>query len=54
MVNRGWIPRNDRSIFKIGNKITDTIEIMGIIRMTEKRPQFMAENCPVKGVWHYR
>lgn len=54
MVNRGWIPRSDRSIFKIANKITDSIEIMGVIRTTEKRPQFVAENSPAKGVWHYR
>lgn len=54
MVNRGWIPRSDRSTFKIGNKITDSIEIMGIIRATEKRPPFMPVNTPAKGVWYYR
>ncbi|XP_071628773.1 surfeit locus protein 1 isoform X3 [Temnothorax longispinosus] len=54
MVNRGWIPRHDRSTFKMGNKITDTVEIIGIIRATEKRPQFMPDNAPAKGVWHYR
>lgn len=54
MVNRGWIPRSDRSMFKIGNKITDSIEIVGIIRATEKRPPFVPNNTPAKGVWHYR
>ncbi|XP_071575352.1 surfeit locus protein 1 isoform X2 [Temnothorax nylanderi] len=54
MVNRGWIPRHDRSTFKMENKITDTVEIIGIIRATEKRPQFMPDNAPAKGVWHYR
>lgn len=54
MVNRGWIPRRDRSTFKMGNKITDSVEIVGIIRTTEKRPQFVPENAPAKGVWHYK
>ncbi|KAL0099277.1 hypothetical protein PUN28_020091 [Cardiocondyla obscurior] len=54
MVNRGWIPRSERSKFKMENKITDSIEIVGIIRTTEKRPSFVPDNSPAKGVWHYR
>ncbi|XP_018300874.1 surfeit locus protein 1 isoform X1 [Mycetomoellerius zeteki] len=54
MVNRGWIPRCDRSTYKMGNKIIDSIEITGIIRATEKRPPFVLDNTPAKGVWHYR
>lgn len=54
MVNRGWIPRSDRSTFKEGNEITDPVEIIGIIRATEKRPPFVPENNPKKSVWHYR
>ncbi|XP_025990232.1 surfeit locus protein 1 isoform X2 [Solenopsis invicta] len=54
MVNRGWIPRSDRSTFKMEKKITDPIEIIGIIRATEKRPPFVPDNAPAKGVWHFR
>jgi len=54
MVNRGWIPRCDHSIYKMGNKIIDPVEITGIIRITEKRPPFVPNNTPAKGVWHYR
>ncbi|XP_012224940.1 surfeit locus protein 1 isoform X2 [Linepithema humile] len=54
MVNRGWIPKNDRSTFKMDNKITDSIEIVGIVRTAEKRPPFIPDNAPAKGVWYYR
>lgn len=54
MVNRGWIPKSDRTLFKMENKVTDSIEIVGIIRATEKRPTFVPDNAPTKGVWHYR
>lgn len=54
MVNRGWISKNDRSTFKMENKITDSIEIVGIVRTTEKRPPFILNNAPASGVWHYR
>ncbi|XP_011872727.1 PREDICTED: surfeit locus protein 1 [Vollenhovia emeryi] len=54
MVNRGWIPKTDRSTFKMGTKITDPVEIVGIIRTTEKRPPFVPNNAPTKGVWHFR
>lgn len=54
MVNRGWIPRSDRSMYKIANTVTDSVEIVGVIRATEKRPSFVPDNCPMKGVWHFR
>lgn len=54
MVNRGWIPRSDRSMYKIANTVTDSVEIVGVIRATEKRPSFVPDNCPAKGVWHFR
>ncbi|XP_020285140.1 surfeit locus protein 1 isoform X2 [Pseudomyrmex gracilis] len=54
MVNRGWIPKSHRYTYVNENKMTDVVEIVGIIRGTEKRPIFMAKNAPAKGVWHYR
>lgn len=54
MVNRGWIPKSDRSTFKMANRITDPVEIVGVIRATEKRPPFVPDNAPSKGVWHFR
>lgn len=54
MVNRGWIPKNDRLTYKMENKITDSIEIVGTVRTTEKRPPFILNNAPASGVWHYR
>jgi len=54
MVNRGWIPKKNRATFKKENTITDSIEIIGIIRLTEKRPPLVPANVPAKGLWHYR
>lgn len=53
MVNRGWIPKSDRTSFK-EDRITDSMEIVGVIRQTEKRPPFVPDNAPARGVWHYR
>lgn len=54
MVNRGWIPKSHRYTYANENKMTDVVEIVGIIRGTENRPSFVAKNAPAKGVWHYR
>lgn len=54
IVNRGWIPKKERTTFKQGNKIMGPVEIVGILRKTETRPPFVPANAPGKGVWHYR
>lgn len=54
MVNRGWIPKNARPTYKQENKITDSMEIVGIVRGNEKRPPFVPANAPASGVWHYK
>lgn len=54
MVNRGWIPKKARSTYKQENKITDSMEIIGTVRGSEKRPPFIPVNAPTSGVWHYR
>ncbi|XP_032674329.1 surfeit locus protein 1 isoform X2 [Odontomachus brunneus] len=54
MVNRGWIPKNARFTYKQEDKITNSMEIVGIVRTTEKRPPFVPLNSPMSGIWHYR
>lgn len=54
MVNRGWIPKSHRRTYTSENKMTDPVEIVGVIRGTEKRPPLVAKNVPAKGAWHYR
>lgn len=55
LINRGWIhqnlkPREKREASLINNEV----EIVGIVRLTEKRPPFMPKNNPDKGSWFYR
>ncbi|XP_014481223.1 PREDICTED: surfeit locus protein 1 isoform X2 [Dinoponera quadriceps] len=54
MVNRGWIPKNARLTYKQEKNITDSMEIVGIVRLGETRPPFIPSNSPSSGVWHYR
>ncbi|XP_001606172.1 surfeit locus protein 1 [Nasonia vitripennis] len=55
LVNRGWLPNKYKNPEERKNcRVEGTVEITGINRLTEKRPQFVPKNEPEKGSWHYR
>ena len=56
LVNRGWIPRERRptNIPKIQDKKSEEVELVGVVRLTEQRKQFMAKNNPEANSWVYR
>ncbi|KAH7693293.1 SFT-1 protein, partial [Aphelenchoides avenae] len=55
MVNRGWVPRDDIHVeLEKKKRRSGTVEIEAVVRKSEKRPQFVGENIPERGVWHYK
>lgn len=55
LVNRGWIhqsmkPKEKRE----ASFINKEVELVGVVRLTEKRAPFMPKNHPEKGSWFYR
>lgn len=46
MVNREWIPKNTHFTYKQENKIIDPMEIIGIVRASERQPLFIPKNIP--------
>ncbi|XP_012259097.2 surfeit locus protein 1 [Athalia rosae] len=55
LINRGWVPMKKRFPEKRPNDIVDgVVEIVGIVRLNEPRPQFSPKNNPMSGGWHYR
>ncbi|KFM76201.1 Surfeit locus protein 1, partial [Stegodyphus mimosarum] len=55
LVNRGWVPRNkmDPSKRKEG-QVTGEIDLVGTVRLPEKRPQFSPKNQPNSVFFFYR
>lgn len=55
MVNRGWIRQSMKPKEKRQESmITEEVDIIGVIRLTEKRPQFVPKNQPERSAWYYR
>jgi len=55
LVNRGWLPhkfKNPEERKK--THVEGTLELTGINRLTEKRPQFSFKNDPEKSIWNYK
>ncbi|XP_046434860.1 surfeit locus protein 1 [Neodiprion fabricii] len=55
LINRGWVPLKKRYPEKRPNdKVNGVVEITGIVRLNEARPQFSPRNNPKDGAWYYR
>lgn len=55
LVNRGWIPQWMKPKEKRQSSlINNEVELVGIVRLTEKRAPFMPKNQPEKGSWFSR
>ncbi|CAK9813477.1 Surfeit locus protein 1 [Anthophora plagiata] len=55
LVNRGWIPRSLKNpARRQENQIKDETEIVGILRLNERKPPFIPKNRPHGDMWFYR
>ncbi|XP_035209651.1 surfeit locus protein 1-like [Stegodyphus dumicola] len=56
LVNRGWVPRNkmDPSTKKRRTGVTGEIDLVGTVRLPEKRPQFSPKHQPNSDFFFYR
>ncbi|XP_072176734.1 surfeit locus protein 1-like [Diadema setosum] len=55
LVNRGWVPRKKmKPETRLQGQIPGEIDLVGVVRLTEKRAPFMPNNDEVRNVWHYR
>uniref|UniRef100_A0A1E1WLF5 SURF1-like protein n=1 Tax=Pectinophora gossypiella TaxID=13191 RepID=A0A1E1WLF5_PECGO len=55
LVNRGWIPQSMRPKEKRqSSMVKGELELVGVVRLTEKRAPFMPKNNPQKNSWFYR
>ncbi|GCB60118.1 hypothetical protein scyTo_0012681 [Scyliorhinus torazame] len=54
-VNRGFVPRTRiRPETRSKGQITEEVELIGVVRLTETRKPFMPENDVKNNCWHYR
>ncbi|KAL4703429.1 hypothetical protein ACJJTC_008148 [Scirpophaga incertulas] len=55
LINRGWVPQKLKSKeLRAESLIDKEVELVGVVRLTEKRPPFMPKNNPAKGSWFTR
>lgn len=55
LINRGWVPndmKNPKN--RSDGQVTHEMDLIGTVRFSENRPQFMPKNVPEKGVWFYK
>ncbi|XP_044766506.1 surfeit locus protein 1 isoform X2 [Coccinella septempunctata] len=54
LVNRGWVPRNNKNpASRKEGQVEDVVDIVGIVRLQENRPNFMPKNDELKNQWFY-
>ncbi|XP_078282540.1 LOW QUALITY PROTEIN: surfeit locus protein 1 [Rhinoraja longicauda] len=55
LVNRGFVPRRKISPeTRTKGQITEEVELVGIVRLSETRKPFIPQNDIEKNIWHYR
>lgn len=55
LVNRGWIPKSQKHLIRQQkSEENDEIEITGILRLSETKPNFVPPNSPQSEAWYYR
>ncbi|XP_059850222.1 surfeit locus protein 1 [Hypanus sabinus] len=55
LVNRGFVPkRKINPETRTKGQITDEVELVGVIRLTETRKPFTPQNDVERNCWHYR
>lgn len=54
-MNRGWVPmKNKDPASRIAGQVVGEIELEGVVRLTESRPQFVTKNVADSRFWSYR
>lgn len=55
LVNRGWVPRTLKNpAAREYTQVKGEVEIVGVLRSNESRPQFVPKNSPQEDLWYYR
>ncbi|XP_067826102.1 surfeit locus protein 1 [Heptranchias perlo] len=55
LVNRGFVPRNRmKPETRLKGQITDEVELVGVVRLSETRKPFIPQNDVEKNYWYYR
>lgn len=55
LVNRGWVSMiNKDPASRISGQIAGQVELEGIVRLNEPRPQFVTKNVTDSRFWSYR
>ncbi|OAD60472.1 Surfeit locus protein 1 [Eufriesea mexicana] len=55
LVNRGWVPKMHKNPqTRQEGQIDGETEIVGILRLNERRPSFVPKNRPNRNMWYYR
>lgn len=55
LVNRGWIPASLKNpAMRQQNQIKGETEVVGILRLDERRPPFVPKNRSHSDIWYYR
>lgn len=55
LVNRGWVSmKNKNPASRVSGQVAGEIELEGVVRLTESRPQFVTKNVADSRFWAYR
>ncbi|XP_066517681.1 surfeit locus protein 1 [Hoplias malabaricus] len=55
LVNRGYVPKNKiKPETRTGGQVTEEVDLVGVVRLTEQRKPFVPQNNVEANRWHYR
>uniref|UniRef100_A0A3B5L1D7 SURF1-like protein n=1 Tax=Xiphophorus couchianus TaxID=32473 RepID=A0A3B5L1D7_9TELE len=55
LVNRGYVPKQKiRPETRMKGQVSDEVEVVGVVRLTETRKPFVPNNDEERNRWHYR
>ncbi|XP_055055539.1 surfeit locus protein 1 [Misgurnus anguillicaudatus] len=55
LVNRGYVPKNKiRQETRMKGQVTEEVDLVGIVRLTEQRKPFVPQNNMAGNKWYYR
>ncbi|XP_035245924.1 surfeit locus protein 1 isoform X1 [Anguilla anguilla] len=55
LVNRGYVPKNKiRPETRMKGQVSDEVDVVGVLRLTEQRKPFVPHNNVEGNRWHYR
>ncbi|KAI4875552.1 hypothetical protein NFI96_032514, partial [Prochilodus magdalenae] len=55
LVNRGYVPKNKiRPETRMKGQVTEEVDLVGVVRLTEQRKPFVPQNNAESNRWHYR